>query len=424
MTDIHGIISAPAEARPAILEGRWLNSEQSLVAVEPAGVFEGEARNFGGLSDWLTKHAALHPGGGAIGFLTYELARDVENVPLRPAGRLPDFSFAYFPRIERPPARDATLLRPSGADCARTVRDFDKARFIADVTRIRNYIAAGDIYQANLTQSFTACLGDLAPETIYVRLAAGRAPRRAFLKTPQATMISDSPERFFHVRANRILTSPIKGTLARSGDPGDDARRRKQLLASAKDRAENVMIVDLLRNDLGRICRYETIDARLWELDELPHLFHLVSHVEGELRPGAGPLEIVRALFPCGSVTGAPKIRAMEILAEIERAPRGVSMGAIGIILGAPSSPGFEMDFNVAIRTITVQEGTAEFNVGCGIVYDSESEAEYAEMLLKAQPLVNALGLELPGAGHRSGDPVSVAPQSERWSCRSQSRRS
>jgi anthranilate/para-aminobenzoate synthase component I len=166
-----------------------------------------------------------------------------------------------------------------------------------------------------------------------------------------------------------------------------------QLLASSKDRAENVMIVDLLRNDLGRLCRYESIQARLWEVEPLPHLFHLVSHVQGTLRPEVGLVEILRALFPCGSVTGAPKIRAMEVLAEIEKHPRGVSMGAIGVIRGAPGTDRFEMDFNVAIRTMTVYSDIAVFNVGGGIVYDSEPRAEFEEMRLKAQPLLEALGM-------------------------------
>jgi para-aminobenzoate synthetase component 1 len=271
-------------------------------------------------------------------------------------------------------------------------RCFNEQSFTQGVRKIREYIAAGDIYQANLTQRVTVRLEGRRPETIYQRLRGGRAPFRAFLKSPRETIISDSPERFFRVSCGRILTSPIKGTIARSRDPTEDRRRMAQLLASSKDRAENVMIVDLLRNDLGRICRYESIQARLWEVEPLPHLFHLVSHVQGTLRPEVGLVEILRALFPCGSITGAPKIRAMEILAEIEEQPRGISMGAIGIIRGAPGTDRFEMDFNVAIRTMTVHDAIAVFNVGGGIVYDSEPRAEFEEMRLKAQPLLEALG--------------------------------
>ena len=216
------------------------------------------------------------------------------------------------------------------------------------------------------------------------------APFRAFMKTPERTILSNSPERFFRVAGNHILTSPIKGTIAR--DRHDPQRSLAALLASEKDRAENLMIVDLLRNDLGRICDYASIRARLWETEILPQLIHLVSHVEGTLRPGAGILEILGALFPCGSITGAPKIRAMEILAEIEQAPRGVSMGAIGIIRSTASQDRCRMDFNVAIRTMIIEEGKALFNVGGGIVYDSDPVSEYAEVMLKAQPLFEALG--------------------------------
>ena len=191
----------------------------------------------------------------------------------------------------------------------------------------------------------------------------------------------------------RIVASPIKGTIARGRNAAEDKARLAALLASGKDRAENTMIVDLLRNDLGRICQYQTIDAQLFEVEPLPHLFHLVSHVRGTLRPEVGVLEILRALFPCGSITGAPKIRAMEILAEIERVPRGISMGAIGIIRGAPGGQGWEMDFNVAIRTMMIHEDVAIFNAGGGIVSDSQADSEYAELMLKARPLLQALGV-------------------------------
>lgn len=414
--DVASVFSTPSQDRPALLEGHWMGmgGSEAIFAAGPVSTIAGEARNFCEFPDWLARNAELHPEGGAIGYLTYELGREFETVSLSHDNRLPDFSFAYYPGIETLPAREAAIPASSGPSRARIEQDFDRDRFIGGVERIRKYIAAGDIYQANLTQCFTARLQDFAPEIIYARLAAARPPMGAFVKTPYATIISNSPERFFRVRGDRILASPIKGTLARSADPVEDARLRSRLLASAKDRAENVMIVDLLRNDLGRVCRYESIHARLLEMDELPHLFHLVSHVEGELRPGAGPQEILRALFPCGSITGAPKIRAMEILAEIERAPRGISMGAIGIIRGAPGSSQFEMDFSVAIRTITIRDGVAEFNVGCGIVYDSEPEAEYAEMLLKARPLVEALGL-----GIAEAEPATVAPLVEPRSLRS-----
>jgi para-aminobenzoate synthetase component 1 len=154
------------------------------------------------------------------------------------------------------------------------------------------------------------------------------------------------------------------------------------------------MIVDLLRNDLGRVCEFSTIRARLYEVEAMPHLYHLVSHVEGTLRPESRLGEILRALFPCGSITGAPKVRAMEILAELELLPRGVSMGAIGIARGMPGSANFEAEFSVAIRTMTLVRDAATFNAGCGIVADSDPQAEFEEMMLKARPLLEALGVQ------------------------------
>ena len=407
-----GDFSGSPEGRPALLEGRWLGHSEgcAISAASPADVLEGDSRKFAQFSDWLVRNAARYPAGGAIGYIAYEMAGEFERVPVNPGIQIPVFSFAYYPRIEKRACGEVVLPCSTELKQVHILQDFDPERWISDVQRIRDYIAAGDIYQANLTHRFAALIKGVPPENLYARLAATRAPMSAFLKTPHAAIISHSPERFFRVKGNRILASPVKGTVARSGDPADDSELQAQLLASAKDRAENVMIVDLLRNDLGRICHYESIQARLWEIDELPHLYHLVSHVEGELRPESGPAQILRALFPCGSITGAPKIRAMEILGEIENTPRGVSMGAIGIITGKPDSPQFKMDFNVAIRTITVRDDIAEFNVGGGIVYDSQPEAEFAEMILKAKPLLEALGLTAPEATSNARWETHVAP--------------
>lgn len=353
-------------------------------------MLEGSGEALPELPEWLGHLTRKYPEGAALGFLSYELARHIESLPLITHRSLPDISFAYYPRIERLRLEPALVPRPRHA--VRIDSGLDFKEYCRAVERIRSYIAAGDIYQANLTIPFCAELGEESPESIYRRMRTSGAPFRAFFKTPERTILSNSPERFFRVTGNRILTSPIKGTIARDTD--DSERCLATLLASEKDRAENLMIVDLLRNDLGRICDYASIRARLWETEVLPQLIHLVSHVEGTLRPKAGILEILGALFPCGSITGAPKIRAMEILAEIERAPRGVSMGAIGIIRSTGDSNRCRMDFNVAIRTMIIEEGNALFNVGGGIVYDSDANAEYAEVMLKAQPLFAALGAQ------------------------------
>ena len=371
------------------LEGRWLDTgpDACWMAAEPCSVLEGGAEALAQLPEWLDGQLRQYPGGAAIGFLSYELARHLESLPISAQDALPDISFAYYPSVERVAAPAPGVPRPHIATRVEVGVNFPQ--YCCAVQRIRSYIAAGDIYQANLTIPFHAELRGEPPESVYLRLRNSGAPFRAFLKTPQRSILSNSPERFFRVADGRILTSPIKGTIRR-----DSERSLAALLASEKDRAENLMIVDLLRNDLGRVCENGSIRARLWETEFLPQLIHLVSHVEGTLRSGVGILEIVRALFPCGSITGAPKIRAIEILAEIERAARGVSMGAIGIIRRTPGQDRCTMDFNVAIRTMVIEKGKASFNVGGGIVYNSDPAAEYAEVLLKAQPLLEALGAQ------------------------------
>ena len=385
-------LSLPAEARPVVLEGRWLEEapDECWVAADPASMLEGSGEALGELPEWLDQQNRKYPEGAAIGFLAYELARHIETLPLATRPSFPDFSFAYYPRVKR--FHVGTPCAPSPQNSVRVHTPVDFKMYRRAVERIRSYIAAGDIYQANLTIPFCAELGDEPPEAIYRRMRCSGAPFRAFLKTRDRTILSNSPERFFRIAGNQILTSPIKGTIVR--DRLDPQRSLATLLASEKDRAENLMIVDLLRNDLGRICEYSSIRARLWESEVLPQLIHLVSHVEGTLRPGTGILEILRALFPCGSITGAPKIRAMEILAEIEQTPRGVSMGAIGIIRSTEGQHRCRMDFNVAIRTMLIEQGKALFNVGGGIVYDSDAVAEYEEVMLKAQPLFDALGAQ------------------------------
>ncbi len=388
---LHQVLSTPAAARPAILEGRWAGDGtwQTWLATHPVSVLEGGLETFQELVPWITRHAQKLPGGAAIGFLSYELGRHFEAVPLVVDSSLPDVSFAYYPSLQTLPFAESREEEDPSLGNTTFTANFDRVSYRNALAKIKAYIAAGDIYQANLTQQFTVKLGGITAAQIFERVRRSYAPFRAFLKSPARTIISNSPERFFRVAGGRILASPVKGTIARRG--AEEDKVKSKLLASAKDRAENVMIVDLLRNDLGRICNYDSIRVRLWETEPLPHLLHLVSHVEGTLQPGVGLCEILRALFPCGSITGAPKIRAMQILAETEQVARGVSMGALGLIRGLPASDHCTMDFNVAIRTMCVANDRAVFNVGGGIVADSQAEEEYAELMLKAQPLLEAL---------------------------------
>ncbi len=223
---------------------------------------------------------------------------------------------------------------------AQVSSNFTRENYIVAIEQIKEYIRQGDTYQTNLTQQLRAELPkNLAPQEIFRRLRQQHpAPFAAFLKREHDFVVSISPERFFKVQSPKskvqssiIETSPIKGTRPRGNTKEEDLRLKSELLASEKDRAENVMIVDLLRNDLGKICRFASVEVvKLFDLEEHPTLFHLVSTIKGELHENLNLSDIIRAVFPCGSITGAPKIRTMQIIDQLETAPRGLSMGAIG----------------------------------------------------------------------------------------------
>ena len=281
-----------------------------------------------------------------------------------------------------------------------TTSNFSKAEYVAAVEEIREYIRSGDTYQTNLTQRLTHELPPgTTPQRIFRSLRMSHpAPFAAFLKREGSTVVSASPERFFRVQNDgTIYASPIKGTRRRGKTAAEDQRLRDELRSSEKDRAENTMIVDLVRNDLGRVCEFGSVVVEeLCAIEEHPTLFHLVSTVRGKLRTNIGMSDIFRAVFPCGSITGAPKIRTMQIIDRLEPASRGLSMGAIGIYL--PASWGLGkltgktvIDASVAIRTMVVRDGVATFNVGGGVVIDSDPEKEYDEAMLKAEALLTAI---------------------------------
>jgi para-aminobenzoate synthetase component 1 len=272
---------------------------------------------------------------------------------------------------------------------ARPRSNFTRDEYLCAVRRAKDYIAAGDIFQVNLSQRFESAT-DATPLDLYAALrAANPAPFAAYLPVDGGAILSSSPERFLRVAGRHVETRPIKGTRPRrAGDDAFNERMRRELLASAKDRAELTMIVDLERNDLGRVCSYGSV--RVTEpivLEEYPTVFHLVTTVEGDLHEGRGLVDLLKAAFPGGSITGAPKIRAMEIIDELEPTRRSVYTGAIGYI-GLDGSA----DLNIAIRTILLAQGRALLQVGGGIVADSDPEAEYQETLDKARALVQALG--------------------------------
>ncbi|WP_242476726.1 aminodeoxychorismate synthase component I [Halochromatium glycolicum] len=264
--------------------------------------------------------------------------------------------------------------------------------YAAAFRRVQDYIQAGDCYQVNLAQRFAApANGDPWPAYCCLR-QLNPAPFSAYLKTPFGEVLSSSPERFLALRGGRVETRPIKGTRPRSSDAAEDAALRRALAESPKDRAENLMIVDLLRNDLGRVCQPGSIQVpALFATETYASVHHLVSTVCGELRAGEDAASLLRACFPGGSITGAPKIRAMEIIEELEPHRRGIYCGAIGYL-------GFDgaMDTNIAIRTIVNSGGQARFWSGGGLVHDSVLDEEYRETFDKAARLMQLLAPTSP----------------------------
>ena len=267
--------------------------------------------------------------------------------------------------------------------------NFTHEGYVEAVERVRQYIIAGDIFQANISQRFEADI-PLPPYELYRRLRLiNPAPFASYLNFDGVAVVSASPERFLRVHGDLVETRPIKGTRPRGKDPAADAVMARELMNSGKDQAEHVMIVDLERNDLGRVCSYGTVRVNeLAALEKYATVFHLTSTVEGRLRPGKDVIDLLKATFPGGSITGAPKVRAMEIIDELEPTRRSVYTGSIGYL-------GFDgnTDLDIVIRTILVKEGRAYFQVGGAVVYDSDPEGEYNETLDKAKALVHALSM-------------------------------
>lgn len=374
------------------------------------------------------------PTAGAIGYFGYDLRHHLERLPARAVDdlRLPDCVIHFYDRLfwfepakremlitstglPLPPgvAREQRALERlhEGRDLIAHARltgggrspelspiaapldsNMSKAQYCQALDRVLDYIAAGDIYQANISQRFVTQFGG-DPWALYRRLQKRfPAPFGAYLHCGPFQVLSNSPERFLLVEGNRISTCPIKGTRPRGMTVEDDARIIGSLRYDPKERAEHVMIVDLERNDLGRICRVGSVHVERFETIETYHtLHHMVSIVAGTLEDGTDPIDCLRATFPGGSITGAPKIRAMEIIDEVEPTPRGLYTGAIGFI-------GFSggMELNIAIRTAVVTGGQIYFQTGGGIVADSSPAKEYDETLLKAETFFRTLGI---GAG-------------------------
>lgn len=374
------------------------------------------------------------PAAGAIGYFGYDLRHHLETVPAAAVDdlRLPDcvihfydLLFWFEPGTGRLLVASSGLPLHPGAEREQRARErlqegldlvqrarliarsaspelphtetllesnMSKAHYFKALEAVLEYIAAGDIYQANISQRFAAHFsGD--PWALYRRLRS-RFPASfgAYLHCGPFHVLSNSPERFLLVEGNQISTCPIKGTRPRGMTVEDDARIIGQLRRDPKERAEHVMIVDLERNDLGRICQVGSVHVEQFETVETYHtLHHMVSTVAGILEKGTDPIDCLRATFPGGSITGAPKIRAMEVIDEVEPTARGLYTGAIGFI-------GFSggMELNIAIRTAIMTGGRIYFQTGGGIVADSSPVREYEETLLKAETFFRTLGV---GAG-------------------------
>ena len=354
--------------------------------------------------------------GGAIGYLGYDLGRLIEVLPddtVDDTG-IPEMYLGFYDAVygydhqrqrgylcgDADSAGWAALEEAVGAPGQARVADgrtgqglrcnFEPEPYRQAIARTIEYIAAGDIFQANISQRFD-CELLVDPWELYKRLRlVNPAPFAAYLGFAGTEVVSASPERFMRVSGDRVQTRPIKGTRPRGQTEREDEALGRELLGSEKDRAELLMIIDLERNDLGRVCRIGTVKVPdLMVLESFPTVHHLVSTVVGRLREECSFVDLLRASFPGGSITGAPKIRSMEIIEELEPTRRGVYTGSIGYL-----SYDGEMDTSIVIRTVVVREGRAYFQVGGGIVADSTPDAEYVETLDKGRALARALDVE------------------------------
>lgn len=405
----------------------------------PQGTREFSGNPFAVLRDLLERYRLPHEeslpplAGGVVGYFGYDLCHHLERLPRTSKDDLgrPDCWLGFYDRVlaydhrhgillalssglpaatansrrKRAEARlkeacallDGPGVQPEEAALATSppllTSDFTPEAYLKAVRRARDYIFAGDIFQVNLSQRFSAPL-PLAPFALYRRLRQiNPAPFAAYLHLPGLIVASSSPERFLALRGRQVQTRPIKGTRPRGTDPMADQRNKRELWTSAKDRAELAMIVDLERNDLGRVCQIGSVKVhRLYCLEKYATVFHLVATVVGTLAPGRDFVDCLTAAFPGGSITGAPKIRAMEIIDELEPVQRGVYTGSIGYI----SFSGQAADLNIAIRTMVIADNTVYFHAGGGIVTDSVPELEYEETLAKAKALMEAVGVANP----------------------------
>jgi para-aminobenzoate synthetase component 1 len=407
---------------PFVLESSQSNDglgEWSFFGAEPIAVVAG-----GSLAELREALRPFHAPeqseipfvGGAVGYLAYDYGRRIERMPhLAVDDRgIADMHFGLYDGIaayHHPSDRlylvahgfhepvDVILARLRGwIDLPETEAATDmsigpwewnlsKDEFAQAVEQVRTYIAAGDVYQVNLSRRARCTFAGNALE-LYSALRAGNpAPYSAYLSTGEFEFISTSPEQFLRKQGRQLVTRPIKGTRPRSGDPKMDQESEEELRSSLKDRAELLMIVDLERNDLGRVAEFGSVCVEsLYQLEHYKSVIHQTAQVKAKLAHGQDVYSALEALFPGGSVTGAPKVRAMEIIEELEPTRRGAYCGSVGYI-------GFNEDaeFNIAIRSLHLKDGWLDYQVGGGIVWDSEAESEYQETVDKARAICETL---------------------------------
>lgn len=370
------------------------------------------------LTHWYSKSfdCDLPFSGGAMGSFSYDLGRRIESLPITAKQdiQLPEMNIGFYDwalvfdyqaqcwhllhylgevalDIELNRIQDKITQKPNSATFVLTspwAAQIDKAQYTAKFAAVQAYLHSGDCYQINLTQRFEAHYqGD--EWSAYSQLRnANKAPFSAFMRLPQNTILSISPERFIQLRGDDIQTKPIKGTLPRHTDPAQDVEAANTLANSPKDRAENVMIVDLLRNDIGKVAAAGSVRVpHLFEIESFPAVHHLVSTVTAKLDSRFTASDLLRAAFPGGSITGAPKIRAMEIIEELEPSRRSLYCGSMGYI-----SQDGQMDTSITIRTIVAEQGKLYCWAGGGIVADSEVDAEYQETFDKISRILPLLG--------------------------------
>jgi para-aminobenzoate synthetase / 4-amino-4-deoxychorismate lyase len=340
--------------------------------------------------------AATRAGRWAFGYMVYEAAAGLDPA-LVTAEPEPDAPPLVWFGLCDAPAEVPAVQAPPDAPSLAWMPDWSDDEHAKAVAAVRDHIAAGDTYQCNLTDRLRAAGVD-APSALYAHLASSqRGAYSAYLDLGRHVIASASPELFFEWSGDLLRTRPMKGTAARGATPAEDRARAAALRSSAKEQAENLMIVDLLRNDLSRVARTGTVDVpALFSLERYPTVWQLTSEVTARPRDDVGLADVFRALFPCGSVTGAPKARTMQLIRDLEPSPRGVYCGAIGLL--APPGQAFRARFSVAIRTAVVawDSGQAVYGAGGGITWDSDPIAERAELLTKAAVLEGLPGTRSP----------------------------